>query len=181
MRAANLSPATQRTYLAAISCEHLEAFMEHQLANWKPATAANRYSGIRPSFTWLVEEGELRESPMARMRRTICSFEVMRLARRKAWHIPGRCCPYSWCRRAPEKRVRSVCKPSRPAYRVLRRPPAALGRRPLWRTRRCSEERPTARRLSLILALVGLLLARAATPALGAIHRPQYYRSSHRR
>lgn len=88
MRAANLSPATQRTYLAAlgrladflaargmptdvaaIRREHLEAFMEDQLANWRPATAANRYSGIRPFFAWLVEEGEIRESPMARMRK----------------------------------------------------------------------------------------------------------------
>jgi len=88
LRAANLSPATQRTYLAslerlltflesrgmptdvaAIRREHLEAFMEDQLANWKPATAANRYSGIRPFFSWLVEEGEIRESPMARMRK----------------------------------------------------------------------------------------------------------------
>ena len=88
MRAANLSPATQRTYLAAldrlgefleargmptavaaIRREHLEAFIEDQLANWKPATAANRYSGIRPFFTWLVDEGELRESPMIRMRK----------------------------------------------------------------------------------------------------------------
>lgn len=88
LRAANLSPATQRTYLAAldrladflasrgmptdvaaIRREHLEAFMEDQLANWKPATAANRYSGIRPFFTWLVDEGEVRESPMARMRK----------------------------------------------------------------------------------------------------------------
>jgi len=88
MRAANLSPATQRTYLAAldrlaaflesqgmptdvaaIKREHIESFMEDQLANWKPATAANRYSGIRPLFTWLVEEGELRESPMVGMRK----------------------------------------------------------------------------------------------------------------
>lgn len=88
IRAANLSPATQRTYLASIARlaefleskgmptdvanirrEHLEAFMEDQLANWKPATAANRYSGIRPFFAWLVEEGEIRESPMARMRK----------------------------------------------------------------------------------------------------------------
>lgn len=44
--------------------------MEDQLANWKPATAANRYSGIRPFFTWLVDEGEVRESPMARMRKS---------------------------------------------------------------------------------------------------------------
>jgi len=78
LRAANLSPATQRTYLAslnrlatflesrgmptdvaAIRRGHLEAFMEDQLANWKPATAANRYPGIRPFFTWLVEEGSV--------------------------------------------------------------------------------------------------------------------------
>jgi len=88
LRAANLSPATQRTYLAslerlgqflegqgmptdvaAIRREHLEAFMEDQLARWRPATAANRYSGIRPFFSWLVEEGELQQSPMARMRK----------------------------------------------------------------------------------------------------------------
>lgn len=88
LRAANLTFSTQRTYLAsldrlavfleergmptdvaAIKREHLEAFLEDQLARWKPATAANRYSGIRPFFTWLVEEGELKESPMARMRK----------------------------------------------------------------------------------------------------------------
>ncbi len=88
MRAANLTPATQRTYLAsldrlarflesngmptdvaAIRREHIEAFLEDQLARWKPATAANRYSGIRPFFTWLVEEGEVKESPMARIRK----------------------------------------------------------------------------------------------------------------
>ncbi|CAN5619544.1 site-specific tyrosine recombinase XerD [soil metagenome] len=88
LRAANLTPATQRTYLAsldrlarfleasgmptdvaAIRREHLEAFMEDQLARWKPATAANRYSGIRPLFTWLLEEGEIKASPMERMRK----------------------------------------------------------------------------------------------------------------
>ena len=86
LRAENLSPATQRTYLAslgrlaefleargmptdvaAIRREHLESFMEDQLAHWTPATAANRYSGIRPFFVWLVDEGELRDNPMARM------------------------------------------------------------------------------------------------------------------
>ena len=88
LRAENLSPATQRTYLAslgrlaefleargmpsdvaAIRREHLESFMEDQLAHWTPATAANRYSGIRPFFVWLVDEGELRDNPMARMRK----------------------------------------------------------------------------------------------------------------
>lgn len=88
LRAANLSPATQRTYLASldrlsdflaaqgmptdvanIRREHLEAFIEDQLAHWRPTTAANRYSGIRPFFVWLLEEGEIRENPMARMRK----------------------------------------------------------------------------------------------------------------
>src|SRR4051794_15064350 len=88
MRAANLTVSTQRTYLAsldrlaafletsgmptdvaAIKREHVEAFIEDQLAKWKPATAANRYSGIRPFFAWLVEEGEIKDSPMARMRK----------------------------------------------------------------------------------------------------------------
>jgi site-specific recombinase XerD len=86
LRARNLSPATVRTYLASldrlagflsgqgmptevanIKREHLEAFVEDQLAHWKPTTAANRYSGIRPFFVWLLEEGEIRENPMARM------------------------------------------------------------------------------------------------------------------
>src|SRR5205823_2857973 len=86
MRAENLSPATQRTYLAslrrlaafleargmptnvaALRREHLESFIEDQLATRTAATAANRYSGIRPFFAWLVDEGEIRESPMARM------------------------------------------------------------------------------------------------------------------
>jgi site-specific recombinase XerD len=88
LRAANLSLATQRTYLASVDRlaaflagagmpldvanirrEHLEAFIEDQLAHWRPTTAANRYSGIRPFFVWLLEEGEIRENPMARMRK----------------------------------------------------------------------------------------------------------------
>jgi site-specific recombinase XerD len=88
LRAANLSPKTQRTYLdalaqfarfladagmptdvRAIRREHVEAFIADQLARFKPATAANRYASLRPFFAWLIDEGELRESPMARMRK----------------------------------------------------------------------------------------------------------------
>lgn len=88
LRAANLTPSTQRTYLAsldrlerflaengmpldvaAIRREHLEAFLEDQLNRFKPATAANRYSGIQPFFKWLEEEGEIGGSPMRRMRK----------------------------------------------------------------------------------------------------------------
>lgn len=88
LRAANLTPATQRAYLealrllaryladagmptdvAAIRREHLEAFVADQLERLSPASAANRYSSLRPFFNWLVEEGELKDSPMARMRK----------------------------------------------------------------------------------------------------------------
>ncbi len=57
------------TDVAHIRREHLESFIEDQLARWKPATAANRFSSIRPFFTWLVDEGEIDASPMARMRK----------------------------------------------------------------------------------------------------------------
>lgn len=87
LRAANLSPATLKTYaesvatfgrflsergmpsdVAVIAREHVEAFVTDQLARWKPATAANRYRGLQRFFGWLVDEGELQVSPMARMR-----------------------------------------------------------------------------------------------------------------
>jgi site-specific recombinase XerD len=53
---------------AAISREHVEAFVSDLLDRWKPATAHNRYRALRSFFGWLVEEGEIRESPMARMK-----------------------------------------------------------------------------------------------------------------
>jgi site-specific recombinase XerD len=53
---------------ARLRREHVEAFMEALLARAKPATAHNRYRALRSFFAWLVEEGEVRESPMARMR-----------------------------------------------------------------------------------------------------------------
>ena len=87
LRAENLSPKTQETYIEAvrqfakflaargmpqdvsnIHREHIEAFIEHLLERWKPATANNRYRGLQPFFKWLVDEGELKDSPMARMR-----------------------------------------------------------------------------------------------------------------
>jgi site-specific recombinase XerD len=86
LRASNLTPATQTTYLAsvdrlaafllergmptdvaAIRREHIEAFMEDQLARWRPATALNRFSGMQAFFKWCAEEGEIKASPLARM------------------------------------------------------------------------------------------------------------------
>jgi len=57
------------TDVAAIRREHVEAFITDQLARLAPASAANRYSSLRPFFNWLVEEGEIKASPMARMRK----------------------------------------------------------------------------------------------------------------
>jgi site-specific recombinase XerD len=54
--------------IAAIRREHVEAFIEDQLARLKPASAANRYRSLQQFYRWLVDEGELKESPMARMK-----------------------------------------------------------------------------------------------------------------
>lgn len=46
---------------------HVEAFMAHELALWKPNTAGVRYRSLQQFFKWLVVEGEIESSPMARM------------------------------------------------------------------------------------------------------------------
>ncbi len=87
LRAENLSPKTQETYcesvnqlaafledqgmpleVAHIRREHIESFVAHLLETRKPATASNRYRGCQSFFKWLVEEGEVKENPMARMK-----------------------------------------------------------------------------------------------------------------
>jgi site-specific recombinase XerD len=52
----------------AIGREHVEEFITHLLARYKPATAANRYRALGTFFRRLVEEGEIAVSPMAKMR-----------------------------------------------------------------------------------------------------------------
>lgn len=83
LRAANKSPKTLEAYLGAVSQfdlfrnarnmpdsatgihrEHVEEFINDQLARWKPTTAANRFGGLQQFFKWLVEEGEIPASPM---------------------------------------------------------------------------------------------------------------------
>lgn len=87
LRAMNVAPRTVKTYgeavgifgrfltehglptdVAAITRGDVEAFITDQLARWRPATAANRYRGLQRFFAWLVEEGEIEASPMARMK-----------------------------------------------------------------------------------------------------------------
>jgi hypothetical protein len=87
LRARNLSPRTIETYsegcnqfaafleergmpaaVESIRREHVEAWIESLLQQWKPATASNRYRALQSFFKWCVEEGEISDSPMARMR-----------------------------------------------------------------------------------------------------------------
>lgn len=87
LRAVNLSPATIYAYsgaveqlatflaehgmpcdVAKIRREHVEAFIADILTRRKPATAHQRYRGCQAFFKWLVEEGEVKTSPMTNMR-----------------------------------------------------------------------------------------------------------------
>ena len=52
----------------AITREHVEAFITDLLERWKPTTAHNRYRALGSFFRWLVDEGEIRSSPMDRMK-----------------------------------------------------------------------------------------------------------------
>ena len=85
--AENKSPRTVQTYLESlrrfgeflagqgmptdptdVAREHVAAFVADLLTRHKPATAANRYRALQGFFRWLVEEGEIGASPMAKMR-----------------------------------------------------------------------------------------------------------------
>jgi len=94
LRAANVSPRTIQTYreavdqlsaflsakgmptdVAKIKREHVEAFIDDVLHRqhadgtpFKASTAHNRYRGCKAFFGWLVEEGEIKTSPMDRMK-----------------------------------------------------------------------------------------------------------------
>ena len=51
-----------------IKRDHVEAFIAQVLATRRPATGANRYRSLQQFFKWAAEEGEVKESPMARMK-----------------------------------------------------------------------------------------------------------------
>src|SRR5438445_3873676 len=53
--------------VATITREHVESFVEHLLDTAKPTTASNRYKSLQAFFKYLVEDGEIKTSPMARM------------------------------------------------------------------------------------------------------------------
>ncbi len=87
LRAANRSPATIKTYLAALAQfiaflerqgmptglpairrEHVEAFIvDLQSGGRRPATVSLAYRSLQPFFRWAVSEDEIADSPMSRM------------------------------------------------------------------------------------------------------------------
>ena len=87
LAAENRSPSTRVTYAAAIDLlaafagsagmpeltelrrEHIEAFLvDLGKRGQRPATLANRYRSLQQFYKWLLEEGEIKVSPMAHMR-----------------------------------------------------------------------------------------------------------------
>lgn len=87
LRAENLSPNTETAYtgaaeqferyvraqgmpcdVAAMRREHVEAFIADLLEHWKASTANNRFRGLQSFFKWLLEEGEIKVSPMVNMK-----------------------------------------------------------------------------------------------------------------
>jgi site-specific recombinase XerD len=64
------------TDVAKIRREHVEASITHIVEatkpdgtrKWKPATANDRFRGCQRFFNWLVDEGEMKASPVARMK-----------------------------------------------------------------------------------------------------------------
>jgi site-specific recombinase XerD len=87
LKAVNRSPRTIETYtesvdqmvkyleargmpllVANIHREHIESYIAHLLETRKASTANNRYKGVQSFFKWLVDEGEIKDNPMARMK-----------------------------------------------------------------------------------------------------------------
>ena len=63
-----LAAAGMPTRVGNVRREHVEAWITDLLARRAPATANNRWRGAQAFFGWCTEEGEIRESPMARMK-----------------------------------------------------------------------------------------------------------------
>lgn len=55
------------TDVTKLTREHVEAFIVHLLDTRSPATAVNRYKALQQFFRWLDDEGEIDNSPMAKM------------------------------------------------------------------------------------------------------------------
>ncbi|MDP3712576.1 MAG: tyrosine-type recombinase/integrase [Mycobacteriales bacterium] len=87
LRARNVAPSTIASYqrvgvnlldylrahgmptaASAIKREHLEAFLADLVDRVAPATVAKHYRSMQQLFRWLTDDGEITETPMARMR-----------------------------------------------------------------------------------------------------------------
>src|SRR5207248_9411572 len=86
LRVSARSPRTIETYLLAVdqltefartkgmpppqamAGEHLREFIADHLARNRPATAASRFRSLQQYYKFLVDEGEIAESPMKRLR-----------------------------------------------------------------------------------------------------------------
>lgn len=87
LRAENKSPRTIQTYtesanqfarflqrsgmptdVARLTRDHVESFITQLLETRKPATASVRYRGLQAFFVWLLDEGEVKDSPMRNMK-----------------------------------------------------------------------------------------------------------------
>ena len=63
------------TVLANVRREHVESWIADLLGHVKAATASVRFRAVQQFFRWAQEEGEISESPMARMRPPIVPDE----------------------------------------------------------------------------------------------------------
>jgi site-specific recombinase XerD len=70
-----LADAGMPTQASTVRREHVEAYIEHSLTEAKASTAATRYQALQVFFNFLVDEGEIPVSPMARMRPPIVPDE----------------------------------------------------------------------------------------------------------
>jgi len=61
--------------MANLRREHIETWVGQLLSTHKPATASVRFRAVQQFFRWAVEEGEIPDSPMARMRPPIIPEE----------------------------------------------------------------------------------------------------------
>lgn len=87
LRARRRSPKTIKSYMEAvrlyrefavqagfattadrINRDHVETFIADQVERWRPSTALTRYGALMQFFKWCVEDGEIPESPMAKMK-----------------------------------------------------------------------------------------------------------------
>jgi site-specific recombinase XerD len=63
-----LSSTGRPTDPARINRDYVESFLVELHKKWKPATVVARYKALRQYFKFLIELGEIKESPMAKMK-----------------------------------------------------------------------------------------------------------------